>query len=113
MAAPTNSDIYQKLIEITTSQAVQQAQLDRVETQAIKTNGRVNKIEEWQTGLVAVAAFQKEHPSQGAQTINAPNATTVQVVPNKWFQSEKLVGAVVVILTVLAGVLAVTFGVNQ
>ncbi|WKK71439.1 hypothetical protein Q0F99_19055 [Rathayibacter oskolensis] len=102
-----------KLIEITGGQARQQEQLDRVEAQAIKTNGRVNSIEEWKTGLLAVAAFQKEHPHQGAQTINAPNATTVQVVPNKWFQSEKLVGAVVVVLTVLAGVLAVAFGVNQ
>jgi hypothetical protein len=94
VSIPSNADIMNKLIEISTSQAVQQDQLTRVEAQAIKTNGRVNSIEEWKTGLLAVASYQKEHPNSANQTINAPNARTVQVVPNKWFQSKELVGTV-------------------
>lgn len=87
---PSNNDIMLILVQMNST-------LKAVETQAIKTNGRVNSLEEWKTGLQAVAAFQDKHPNQGAQTINAPNATTVQVVPNKWFQSKELVGTVGVV----------------
>lgn len=109
MSGPSNADIMNKLIEITTGQAVQQEQLNRVEQQAIKTNGRVNSIEEWKTGLQAVAQYQKDHPT-GQQTISAPNAKTVVVQPNKWFQSERLVGGVVLLLTALAAALTFYFG---
>lgn len=96
---PTNHDIMLILVQMN-------SKLDSVEKQAIKTNGRVNSIEEWKTGLQAVAAFQEKHPAQ-PQQINAPNATTVQVMqPNKWFQSEKLVGGVVVVLVALAALIS-------
>lgn len=113
MTQPTNSDIMNKLIDMSEKQAVMDTKLDRVEIQATKTNGRVNKIEEWQTGLLAVAAFQEKNPAQ-PQQINAPNATTVQVMtPNKWFQSEKLVGGVVAVLLAIAAVLGFFVGGGQ
>lgn len=92
---PTNNDIMMMMVQMNST-------LEQVKAQAIKTNGRVNSIEEWKTGLQAVAAFQEKHPAQ-PQQINAPNATTVQVMtPTKWFQSEKLVGGVVVVLVAVA-----------
>jgi hypothetical protein len=95
---PTLHDITLILVQMNST-------LNTVEAQAIKTNGRVNSLEEWKTGLQAVAAFQKDHPAQ-PQQINAPNATTVQVMtPSKWFQSKELVGGVVAVLLAIAGIL--------
>ena len=92
---PTNNDIMMMMVQMNST-------LEQVKAQAIKTNGRVNSIEEWKTGLQAVAAFQEKNPPQ-PQQINAPNATTVQVMtPTKWFQSEKLVGGVVIFLVAVA-----------
>jgi hypothetical protein len=103
---PTNNDIMLILVQMNGT-------LETVKAQALKTNGRVNSIEEWKTGLLAVAAFQKEHPAS-PQQINAPNATTVQVMtPNKWFQNEKLVGGVVVVLLAIAGALGFIYGGGQ
>ncbi|MFC7945260.1 hypothetical protein ACFUPZ_18545 [Microbacterium oxydans] len=96
---PTNNDIMLLLVQMN-------SKLSNVEAQAIKTNGRVNSIEEWKTGLQAVAAFQEKNPPQ-PQQINAPNATTVQVMtPTKWFQSEKLVGGVVIFLVAVAALIS-------
>ena len=100
---PTNNDIMILLVQMN-------SKLTNVEAQAIKTNGRVNSIEEWKTGLQAVAAFQEKNPPQ-PQQINAPNATTVQVMtPNKWFQSEKLVGGVVAVLLAIAAFITIWSG---
>ena len=102
MAGVSNADIMDKLYEISSKQAVMDVKLDRVEIQATKTNGRVNSLEEWKTGLIAIANERDKHPNQ-PQQINAPNATTVQVMtPTKWFQSEKLVGGVVIFLVAVA-----------
>lgn len=96
---PTNNDIMLILVRM-------DGKLSNVEAQATKTNGRVNSIEEWKTGLQAVAAYTKEHPGT-PQQINAPNATTVQVVqPNKWYLKDNLVAAVSVFLVALAGILS-------
>jgi hypothetical protein len=100
---PTNNDIMLMLVQMN-------SKLDSVENQAQKTNGRVNSIEEWKTGLQAVALYQKDHPGN-PQQINAPNATTVQVMqPSKWFQNEKLVGGVVAVLLGIAAVLGFIYG---
>jgi len=100
---PTNNDIMLILVRM-------DAKLTNVEAQATKTNGRVNSIEEWKTGLQAVAAFQDKHPAAPPQ-INAPNATTVQVMtPNKWFQNDKLVAAVAIALVALASVASYLVG---
>lgn len=100
---PTNTDVLLYLVRI-------DEKVDRVEAQATKTNGRVNSIEEWKTGLQAVAAYQKEHPTQ-SQQISAPNATTVQVMqPTKWFQSKELVGGVVAVLLALAAAVGIIVG---
>lgn len=96
---PTNNDIMMMMVQMNST-------LEQVKAQAIKTNGRVNSIEEWKTGLQAVAAFQEKNPPQ-PQQINAPNATTVQVMtPTKWFQSEKLVGGVVIFLVAVAALIS-------
>ncbi|WIE74474.1 hypothetical protein [Curtobacterium sp. MCSS17_007] len=101
---PTITDVLVYLVQM-------DGKLERVEAQATKTNGRVNSIEEWKTGLQAVAQYQEKHPNQQPQQINAPNATTVQVVtPSKWFQNEKLVAGVVAVLLALAGVLSFMVG---
>lgn len=98
---PTNTDILIMLSRM-------DVKLSNVEAQATKTNGRVNSIEEWKLGLQAVATYNEKHPSQNPQQINAPNATTVQVMqPSKWFQSDKLVAGVAAALLALAG--AVSF----
>lgn len=110
MSNPTNADIMTKLIEMSERQAVMDIKLDRVEAQAMKTNGRVNSIEQWKNGIEAIDKYKKDNPSQ---TIQAPNATTVVVQPQKWFQNEKLVGGVVAVLLAVAAVLSIYGGINQ
>ncbi|PPG91541.1 MULTISPECIES: hypothetical protein [unclassified Rathayibacter] len=103
---PTNNDIMLILVQMNST-------LQAVEKQAIKTNGRVNTIEEWKTGLIAVAQHQRDNPGQ-PQQINAPNATTVQVMtPTRWFQSKELVGAVALVAAAVATALTVWAGVSQ
>lgn len=107
MANPTNADIMNAIITLNGEVAtVKQIALD-TKQQAEKTNGRVNSIEQWKNGLEAVDRYKKENPTQ---TISAPNATTVVVQPQKWFQNEKLVGGVVAVLLAIAAVLGIWAG---
>lgn len=105
MPRPTNEDIMRELGSMSTT-------LKAVAEQTKKTNGRVTKIEEWKNALIAVERYKKE--TAPAQQVNAPNATTVQVVqPQKWFQNEKLVAGVVAVLLAIAGVLGYVQGAAQ
>lgn len=103
MANPTNADIMAKL-------AVMDLKIDRVEAQANKTNGRVTKTEEFINALKAVEKYKKDNPTQ---TIQAPNATTVVVQPQRWFQNDKLVAGVVGVLIAIAAAISIFSGVQQ
>lgn len=105
MPRPTNEDIMRELGSMSTT-------LQSVAEQTKKTNGRVTKIEEWKNALIAVERYKKE--TAPSQQVNAPNATTVQVVqPTKWFQNEKLVGGVVAVLLALSGFLGYLGGASS
>lgn len=55
---PTNSDIYQKL------GSIEQITL-ATKKQAEKTNGRVTKLENWQSGVLAVEVERSKHKPEG------------------------------------------------
>jgi hypothetical protein len=110
MAGISNSDILQAINSLHTEVAVVRTVAEATKAQAEKTNGRVTKIEEWKNALQAIDAYKKENPTQ---TISAPNATTVVVQPQKWFQNEKLVGGVVAVLLGIAAVLGIWAGVPK
>ncbi|MEV8270031.1 hypothetical protein AB0P19_06885 [Microbacterium oleivorans] len=97
-------------MDLNTEVAVVRTIAEATKTQAEKTNGRVNSIEQWKNGIMAIDQYKKDNPTQ---TISAPNATTVVVQPQKWFQNEKLVGGVVAVLLALAAVLSIYGGMNQ
>ena len=103
MPNPTNADIMAKL-------AVMDLKIDRVEVQANKTNGRVTKTEEFINAIKAVEQYKRENPTQ---TISAPNATTVVVQPQRWFQNDKLVAGVVGVLIAIAAAISIFSGVQQ
>lgn len=109
MSSPTNSDIFNAVMSLKSEVAVVKTITEATKLQAEKTNGRVTKIEEWKNALQAVESYKKENPTQ-SQQINAPNATTVVVQPQKWFQSEKLVGGVVAVLLSIAAILTIWAG---
>jgi hypothetical protein len=98
---PTNNDIMLILVHMNST-------LEIVRLQAEKTNGRVNKLEEWQTGLQAVALFQEKHPAN-QQTVSAPNAKTVVMQAPKWFQNDRLVSALVIAVSIAAGVIGTIY----
>lgn len=101
----TNSDIYNGIVELNKEVASIRTTVEATKKQAEKTNGRVNSIEDWKNGLMAVEQYKKEQ----APTIKA---NTVLYQP-RWFQNEKLVGAVVAVLLAIAGAVGYIAGVPK
>lgn len=84
---PTNNDIMLILVQMNST-------LESVKEQATKTNGRVNSIEEWKTGLLAVELYKHENPQPVQQNIKSQ--TVIQARP-AWWENKTLVNAIVAI----------------
>ncbi|MDQ0825433.1 phosphoenolpyruvate synthase/pyruvate phosphate dikinase [Arthrobacter sp. B2I5] len=102
MGAVTNNDILNAIVSLTSEVASIKATGEATKAQAEKTNGRVNSIEDWKNGLMAVEQYKKEQqPTIKAGTV---------IYQQKWFQNEKLVGAVVAVLLAVAGAVGYVVG---
>lgn len=59
---PSNSDLYEKIAEF---HAGTKVQLDAIEAQVRRTNGRVTKLEKWKDKLDIIAEYTKEEKIDG------------------------------------------------
>lgn len=59
---PSNSDLYEKIAEFHASTKMQ---LDAIEAQVRRTNGRVTKLEKWKDKLDIIAEYTKEEKIDG------------------------------------------------
>lgn len=99
----SNADIMNAFIDFKSDVAVMKSDIKVIKEQALKTNGRVNTVEQWMNGIMAVEAYKKE---QGPQVAHADTV----IMQQKWFQNEKLVSGVVGVLLAVAAAIGFFVG---